>query len=79
MDMKNESTDIKRRNRRRKGKAGRKRILIPGIIAGILAAIGFGLFVYYEEKTDLVYKEVWLEAGSEAPDITEFLSARKKR
>lgn len=72
--MRKENADIKRRNRRRKAGGGRKKTyIILGIIAGLVVAAGVGLFIFYQVKTDLVYKEVMLEAGSEAPDITEFL------
>ena len=50
----------------------KKKIIIITAVAIVAAAVvGFGLF--YKAQTNLVYSEVYAEAGSSAPDISEFL------
>ena len=52
----------------------KKRILIIiCIIAVLIAAAGIGLFAYYNVQSDLVYAEVYVEAGSSNCDVSEFL------
>ncbi|MBR4706931.1 MAG: hypothetical protein IKP29_02615 [Pseudobutyrivibrio sp.] len=52
----------------------KKKIIIPIIIVLvlILAAAG-GLFAYYMLQSDLVYSEVYVEAGTSDCEVTEFL------
>jgi hypothetical protein len=52
----------------------KKRIfIIICIIAVLIAAAGIGLFAYYNVQSDLVYAEVYVEAGSSNCDVSEFL------
>ncbi len=51
----------------------KKGIIIGCIAAAALVAAAGGVFVWYQNETDLVYKEVYAEAGSDAPDVAEFL------
>ena len=60
----------KQRARQRKMKTSSKVIIAVTVCAAVIAA---GLFGLYKYETGVVYKEIYLEAGSEMPEISEFL------
>lgn len=62
------------RSRKRKPKA--PKVLI--IVLVLILAIAGGLFGFYKYETGIVYKEIYLEAGSEMPDVSEFLKRDAK-
>ena len=69
--MRKKQRKMRARANKRSQRAGKKPMFI-GIGAGVaVLAIAGGLFGYYKVKTNLVYKEIYLEAGSEEPDISE--------
>ena len=51
----------------------KKRIVVLGVIILALAGVGVGCYVYYNQLSDLVYKEVYVEAGTSDCDVSEFL------
>ncbi len=48
-------------------------IIIILIVVVLLASAGGGLFAYYKVQSDLVYSEVYVEAGTSTCDVSEFL------
>ncbi len=51
-----------------------KKILIAlGLLTVVAGAAGCGLYTYYNDQMDLVYKEVYVEAGTSDCDVSEFL------
>ena len=52
----------------------KKSLIIVAIILllSILLA-GIGLIIFYNMKSDLVYSEVYVEAGTSSCDVSEFL------
>lgn len=50
--------------------------ILPPVV--ILAALVIGIFIYYKEKSDLVYAEVYVEAGTSDCDVSEFLKKPAK-
>ena len=65
----------KQRARQRKPVKASKIILIITVCA---AAIAGGFFGFYKYESGIVYKEVYLEAGSDMPDVSEFLKRDAK-
>lgn len=52
----------------------KKRIIVLLIILFlIIISLGVGLFIFYNTKADLVYSEVYVEAGTSECDVSEFL------
>ena len=70
MSEKMQKVKRKQRARQRKMKTSSKVIIAVTVCAAVIAA---GLFGFYKYETGVVYKEIYLEAGSEMPDISEFL------
>ena len=48
-------------------------IILVIILLLIIISLGVGLFIFYNTKSDLVYSEVYVEAGTSDCDVTEFL------
>ena len=51
----------------------KKLIFVVIILFLLLITCGVGLFIFYNMKSDLVYSEVYVEAGTSDCDVTEFL------
>ena len=52
----------------------KKKILLAlAVLMITIIAACVGLYLYYEEQSDLVYKEVFVEAGTSECDVSEFL------
>lgn len=48
-------------------------VILVIILLLIIISLGVGLFIFYNTKSDLVYSEVYVEAGTSDCDVTEFL------
>ncbi len=75
MSEKMQKVKRKQRARQRKMKTSSKVIIAVTVCAAVIAA---GLFGFYKYEAGIVYKEIYLEAGSEKPDISEFLKRDTK-
>lgn len=51
----------------------KKIIIIISVVVFLIAGTAIGLFAYYKMQSDLVYAEVYVEAGTSACDVSEFL------
>lgn len=51
----------------------KKIIIALCIILVLTGGAGAGLYMYYNDQSDLVYKEVFVEAGTSECDVSEFL------
>lgn len=75
MSEKMQKAKRKQRAGQRKMKTSSKIIIAITLCA---AAIAGGLFGFYKYETGIVYKEIYIEAGSETPGISEFLKRDAK-
>ncbi len=65
----------------RKPRSRRRKTKVPKALIAVFAitlVLAGGLFGFYKYQTGAVYKEIYLEAGSEKPAVSEFLKREVK-